>query len=106
MPFSAAALEILRSRAWPGNVRELENTIARAAHLCADIIHAEHVAESDRLHLEAPPPRSMPMKIKDLEEAAIRQAISACFGNISLAARRLGVARSTIYKKMLSWESK
>jgi DNA-binding NtrC family response regulator len=92
MPFSGAALEILRSHAWPGNVRELENTIAKAVHLCADIIHAEHVSELGRLHLEAParfsPPLSpMLTRMKDLEETAIRQAIAACSGNISLAAR-------------------
>jgi transcriptional regulator with PAS, ATPase and Fis domain len=41
--------------------------------------------------------------IKDIEERAFRDTIAACGGNISKAAKKLGVARSTVYKKIASW---
>ncbi|CAK7019378.1 MAG: Anaerobic nitric oxide reductase transcription regulator NorR [Desulfovibrio sp.] len=107
-------LAILRERQWPGNARELDNAIVRAVQLCRDRIDPEHLRQYT--HHAAPvrecipvqnafaaPPSSSPLQTASLEEIerkAFEDTITACNGNVSQAARVLGVARSTIYKKL------
>ncbi len=109
---SGAAMEILQRRDWHGNVRELENTVAKAVHICDDCVMAEHVREAEQLSdgstarraaqsVHAPDYAAGTMR--DAEEQIIRQAIKSCAGNISQAAKQLGMSRSTIYKKMIAW---
>ena len=114
--FSDEAQEILDGHNWPGNVRELENTIARAVHICASVIEPQHLSfprrnderriESDQTEEQTdqdPAARPGQGSMRDIEEKVYREAIAACGGNISKAAKKLGVARSTVYKKMASW---
>ncbi|MDR2441905.1 MAG: sigma 54-interacting transcriptional regulator [Deltaproteobacteria bacterium] len=107
--------ELLVNYSWPGNVRELENMISLAVHLCPSVIEPYHLRFPARLapksistlvispksqEFDCEPPF---LSIKDIEEKAFRETIKACGGNISKAAKQLGVARSTIYKKISSW---
>jgi len=123
----------LLNHAWPGNVRELENYIRRSVILTpadADILDAPisslmtapvdspaSVEESAVVpgHMpaaptpqiapeDAPKPGLEPLWMT--EKKAIETAIALCDGNISLAAKQLGVAPSTIYRKRESWEDK
>jgi Nif-specific regulatory protein len=99
------AVEALSHHTWPGNVRELEHSIERAVVLADDTrISPEH------LGLVASP--SGPPSAKrgvvlphglTLEDAAARYTeatIAACEGNQSEAARRLGVGRNTLARKL------
>ncbi|MDR2669631.1 MAG: sigma 54-interacting transcriptional regulator [Desulfovibrio sp.] len=102
--FTDEALAALQADAWVGNVRELENTIARAVHTCGGVIEARHVMRSS----PAPVPAledaaGGAVSLKDMEKSAIMQTLSACSGNISRSAERLGISRSTLYKKMAAW---
>ena len=117
LSMTGAALAALREHPWPGNVRELENVIAKAVHICGGRIEAGHLSflsagagtAEDRPEPEAaagnhqPPADRALISLKDIENKAFREAIAACGGNISRAAKKLGVARSTIYKKMAAW---
>jgi transcriptional regulator with PAS, ATPase and Fis domain len=47
-----------------------------------------------------PAPAALPRSLEELELDAIRQAVAAAGGNISVAARQLGVSRNTIYRKL------
>lgn len=96
-------LAALRERSWPGNARELDNTIVRAIQLCRDRIEPKHVRQA------LPPARDVrameaailqPVSLEEIERKAFRETVEACNGNISRAARVLGVARSTVYKKL------
>lgn len=116
LAFSDGALELLMSHNWPGNVRELENAVARAVHICHSVIEPQHLsfprrhdqlnaekpADGHQVELEAGEGPQLP-SMRVIEEKVYREAISACGGNISKAAKKLGVARSTIYKKMALW---
>ncbi|MDR2300922.1 MAG: sigma 54-interacting transcriptional regulator [Deltaproteobacteria bacterium] len=108
--------EILLNYSWPGNVRELENMISLAVHLAPSVIEPYHLRFPVRRDpggqstlaiapksegFEGEP--SVISTIKDIEEKAFRETIAACGGNITKAAKQLGVARSTIYKKISSW---
>jgi transcriptional regulator of acetoin/glycerol metabolism len=94
---TSAAEEALRRHDWPGNVRELKSTLEVAAVMSQG-------APIDTAHL--PPelnaaPRARPgspESLADQELAAVLRALAECGGNVSHAAKRLGVARSTIYR--------
>jgi transcriptional regulator of acetoin/glycerol metabolism len=88
---SPAALLALKAHAWPGNIRELANVLAVAAALC------EHgVIEPGDLP-EALAPGGVAVSA---EEAALRSTLDSCAGNVSEAARRLGLDRSTVHRQM------
>lgn len=100
---SPPTLKRLQQYPWPGNIRELMHAIERAVILSEgnqlevpDFIAEKYVAESaaqpDSLHME------------EIEKAAIVRAISQSKGNLTLAAKELGLGRSTLYRKMARYE--
>ncbi|MGE8642358.1 MAG: sigma-54-dependent Fis family transcriptional regulator, partial [Achromobacter sp.] len=88
---SPAALLALKTHAWPGNIRELANVIAVAAALCDDGI----ITPQDLPDTFAPAGAAL-----SAEEAALRATLARCGGNVSEAARQLGVDRSTVHRQM------
>ncbi len=102
--FSAAA-ETLEQHTWPGNIRELRNLMERLAYLLpGDTIEAEDVA-----FILSPGGQSPAFVAPDLPLADatdlfqveyIRKAIERAKTNMSLAAQRLGLHRSNLYRKM------
>lgn len=99
------ALEALRSYPWPGNVRELRNLIEGLVLLCeqraatrADLPH--EFVDSQPAVRPGPGRARHTMSIAEGEEELIRRTISACGGNLTLAARTLQIAKSTLYAKI------
>ena len=110
------AMKILIAYDWPGNVRELENTIERAAVLCADDLvdvaslperllaaaHAtEPVVEADRTgEVVIPGPElSIKRASREIEESLIRRALARTQGNRVRAAELLEIShRALLYK--------
>ena len=97
-----AMRKLLTQYDWPGNVRELRNAVERAtilspprATLLPHYFPAQ-LAEAQRSDY-GEPPRLGTMLAADC--AQIEAAVRACGGNIKAAARMLGVARSTVYRK-------
>lgn len=84
---SPAARAELKARDWPGNLRELANTLEVAIAL----------AEGSVIDLPDLPPA--PLSPCEQEEPPLSAILAACGGNMSLAARRLGVNRSTILRR-------
>ncbi|WP_425450107.1 PEP-CTERM-box response regulator transcription factor [Virgifigura deserti] len=96
LKLSAEALAALREYHWPGNVRELENRVKRAVILAeTSIIGA---ADLDLRSTEAA--NTMPT-LREAREKAERSilldALNSAEGNLSVAAKMLGVSRPTIY---------
>lgn len=100
-----AALAALEAYDWPGNVRELRNVIESSALQCGggmltrELLPPEVLA-GPRLPEPAAGEVRQVTSIAQGEEALIRQAIEACGGNLSQAARHLCIAKSTLYAKM------
>ena len=104
--FTADAVRRMRQHAWPGNVRELRNLMERLAYLTTgDEVTAEDLAfiispgradEVSPMSLD----RSLADATKHYQAEYIRKHISAAGGNMSDAARRLGLHRSNLYRKM------
>ncbi len=81
------------AHSWPGNVRELDNAIAFAAALCEDgVIGVDDLPEQLSLSPDGA------AEGNDGDE--LRAMLSACKGNVSEAARRLGIDRTTLHRRM------
>jgi len=97
--FSPTALQELRAYDWPGNVRELDHAVERAVLLARmPQIQAEDLA------LIAPAAGRTPVlsdtSLETLEREAIRHALARHDGNVSLAAKALGLSRSALYRRL------
>ncbi len=100
---------LLEAYSWPGNIRELKNVMERAVLLCAGpMLETEHLPMEK---LGAPTtnpglPRvdtSRPVAAADApadERQRIIDALAACAGNQSRAARRLGIPRRTFVARL------
>lgn len=95
--FAPDAVAAMRRYAWPGNVRELDHAVERAVLLAGgDEIEAPDLA------LGAGPssPSAEPQTLDEVERDSIRRALARCDGNVTLAARELGVSRSALYRRI------
>ena len=100
----AAAHELLCAHAWPGNVRALRHACERAVILGTD---AQYGFADFGLSGAAAPVASLPrpagaddFKLCALERDTIAAALEQSKGNISQAARMLGVSRAALYRKL------
>ena len=97
---SSAAMEALLAHRWPGNVRELEHVIERACLLAK----TSEIALEDlqlRGRVEAAP-RLEDMTLEQVERYLIERALASQGGNVSEAARVLGLSRSAMYRRLAS----
>ncbi|WP_333702026.1 sigma-54 dependent transcriptional regulator [Sphingobium yanoikuyae] len=117
------ALALLMQHDWPGNVRQLQNALFRAAVLCeGDALTphdfpqvAAHIlsrgASGPRQRASATPPREAAgitlfegdghvRQLAEIEADVIRLAIGHYRGRMTEVARRLGIGRSTLYRKL------
>lgn len=110
---SEGALKILKNYTYPGNVRELENIIMSAVSL-AD---REHVLTEKQLHLPDvelekkgsavgydPSAQSLDEYLRICEEQILRRCMAENEGNISAAARQLGIKRQTLQHKLKKYK--
>jgi Nif-specific regulatory protein len=99
------ALRALQSYPWPGNVRELANTIERLMILApGSVIDVEDLPEnlrSGRVPVDAD---ELTLTLEDVERRHILRVLERAGGNLSVAARRLGVDRGTLNRKLKQWE--
>jgi DNA-binding NtrC family response regulator len=95
--FSESAIGVLKRYAWPGNVRELAHAVERAVLMAVgDQIEAEHLSLGTAPSAAPPEPRTL----DELERETVRRALARCEGNVSLAAKELGLSRSALYRRM------
>ncbi len=95
--FSPAAVALLKRYEWPGNVRELAHAVERAVLLAGGTqIEAEDLA----LGAGGGTPPAEPRTLDDLERETVRRALARCDGNVSLAAKELGLSRSALYRRI------
>jgi two-component system NtrC family response regulator len=100
--FSTSALTAIDQSVWPGNVRELENRVKRAVIMTeGKFVTAEDLEfgeDADALMLNLKAAR------EQADRKAINRAISQTEGNISSAAKLLGISRPTLYDLIKQYE--
>ncbi len=105
LKMSAEARRRLQAHAWPGNIRELRNLMERVAFLT----QGDHVEAADLAFILSPNRSAVLEPSTDLglteatqefQQDFIRRAINRVQGNMSEAARLLGLHRSNLYRKM------
>jgi len=102
------ALKLLLNYDWPGNVRELENSLERACALSS--AHELQVRDLPT-HLSsfpracAVPPNNGVVPIAELEKQTILNALVQVNGDKMLAARLLGIGKTTLYRKLKEYGS-
>jgi DNA-binding NtrC family response regulator len=104
--FDEQAQAYLRNYTYPGNVRELESIIAHAIIMADDdVIRARDLPDQVRAGGSAP--FALPhyaadtfLSLKEMEEQLIRQTLHRLDGSQTEAAARLGISRSTLWRKM------
>mgnify|MGYP001820773214 FL=1 len=110
--FTPQAMDHLIHYDWPGNVRELMNAVERAVVLTL----SDYLSEKDFPMITGPkgtdtsaaeelPPlnASGTVPLEEVEKATILQTMEATGGNKSEAARRLGITRKTLHKKLKAY---
>jgi DNA-binding NtrC family response regulator len=99
---SAEAMGLLMAHQWPGNIRELRNVLERGAVVStSNVIQPENLGLSEPVR--APPPSEGPSALATLEEVEKRHiafVLGEVHGNVTQAARTLGIDRATLYNKI------
>jgi len=106
--FSPALLNALKTREWPGNIRELVNVVecmcfmSQSETLTIDDLPDGYRPGEVSIHSEfATGPASKPQGNLDVvEKNTIEAAVKQSSGNMTQAAKHLGIAKSTLYQKM------
>jgi two-component system, NtrC family, response regulator AtoC len=100
-----AAIEALTRYPWPGNVRELRTAMERAVVLCrgteidiADLPLAVRTGSDEPMDGE--PLASPELTVKEAEKQLIIRALKELNGNRSAAAKKLGMSRRTLHRKL------
>jgi DNA-binding NtrC family response regulator len=100
----ASALKMLRKHNWPGNVRELQHAIERAVILSdSDVLQARDFSptmtqsSTDDMRIED-------YNLKDIEKTVIQKAMRKYRGNVSHAARELGLTRASLYRRIQKYD--
>lgn len=98
--FSPATLKKLEKYHWPGNVRELQHAIERAVIMSEtqilqpnDFFFTSSDAKEDGVVFDD-------LNLEDIEKTIIRKVISKHGGNISHAAKELGLSRTSLYRRL------
>ena len=101
--------DILASYNWPGNVRQLENVLNRACIMADGELITLADLPSEVSSSQVSPARygtklagsgSLRDQLRDIEASLIRQAMDAASGDRRLAAQRLGIGLSSLYRKL------
>jgi len=106
LDFDAKAVEKLKSYHYPGNVRELQYTIERAVIMAdGDVLQPKDLIfspiESGRPQAADEPQE---LKLSTIEKNAILKVIEKHNGNISKAAKELGLTRTALYRRLSKYD--
>ncbi|HLB32902.1 MAG TPA: sigma-54 dependent transcriptional regulator [Chthoniobacterales bacterium] len=115
--FSSEAMALLLAYHWPGNVRELRTAIEHAIVLGREkelqvndlpaSVHQQAVPIENNppANLSSPPSfhdstSDSDLNLEQAEHAAIQRALQECHGNRTLAAKKLGISRRTLHRRL------
>ena len=105
---SVTLIEHCAQLPWPGNVRELLHELRRAAHAArtqgVSVVQPEHLADDAGVAISSDAPPAIP-RAADVDDAAIERALAEHDGNVTRAAKALGLHRNQLRRRLASKES-
>jgi DNA-binding NtrC family response regulator len=102
---SKNALSLLADYHWPGNVRELRYSIERAVILCdGDHLRTQDFSSLDTDRNPSVAKGNSGQTLEEIEQTTIRTVLSKHQGNISRAAKELGLTRTSLYRRIGKYE--
>ena len=116
--FQPAVLDLLERYEWPGNVREVRNLVESLSLMATgrtvdmDDLPEDFVEEVQHLREASDAPAGAPeggdeiARIDEAERRLIERTLVASGGNTSIAADRLGISRSTLYRKLQQYRAR
>lgn len=94
-------MALFESHPWPGNMRQLHNVLRTALALSGpDAISLLHLTGDFLADLDARQDERGNESLTSLTAEAVKAAVQAHAGNVSAAARQLGISRNTLYRRM------
>ncbi len=102
--FSPDAMRLLLDYPWPGNVRQLENSIEHAVVLTKGNRIEVSDLPADLPHAPAPAAQKFSGTMMENETKLLREVLEECSWNKKQAARRLGISRNTLYRKLKKYQ--
>lgn len=102
---NASTLKRLQTHHWPGNIRELQHAVERAVIMGENQVLEPHdffLSENeDKQENEVMP---VNMNLEETEKMLIRKVVDKHGGNISRAAKELGLTRASLYRRMEKYD--
>jgi DNA-binding NtrC family response regulator len=96
--FDSAAMQALLDHPWPGNIRELDHAVERAVLMAqGDTVKAGDLGLRQS---RDGAPRLEEMSLEEVECSLIKKALARFDGNVSHAAKALGLSRSALYRRL------
>ena len=100
LTLSNEAFKVLESHSWPGNVREIQHTLERGVILSdSDIIEPSNFNLSE-IPIEPAVKEFENLNLQNIERILVQKAIDKNEGNISKAAKELGLTRAALYRRL------
>jgi two-component system nitrogen regulation response regulator NtrX len=108
VPFSGAAIDVLKQYSWPGNIRELRNVVERMLLLAGDEVEAEDVrmalpagttSSPERMSAGAGATGPLAQRVLAFEREAVLAELERHGRHVTQTAKALGLERSHLYKK-------
>jgi DNA-binding NtrC family response regulator len=100
---SDEAMARLLAHDWPGNVRELRNILERGIVLAhGAVLRPEHLGDLGSVQVTA----ANPLSLEEMERRHVSSVLRQAGGNVSQAARVLGIDRATLYAKIRKYDLK
>lgn len=106
-------IQYLLRHNWPGNVRELKNYIERLVVTNNDVYFSESSSENSldkkrisQLYLRRNKQETLKEFMKFMEEEYIRETLAECQGKVGETAKRLGIYRTVLYRKLKTFNEK
>ncbi|MGB9867760.1 MAG: sigma-54-dependent Fis family transcriptional regulator [Bacillota bacterium] len=103
----SAVWPLLEAHDWPGNVRELRNVAEWAAHMLEGTtllpVHLPSYLVQKTITARDLASTEREMNLRELERHEIQRLLAAYGGNVTKAARALGIARNTLYRKLYKY---
>ncbi len=103
---TSEAMELLTRLPYPGNIRQLKNMVERALLIGGPRLGKEHFGDFSTVASDGSDPLRPAGTLGDMERQTIIDALAKADGNLTQAARILGITRQTLYRRLEKYNIK